>query len=505
MVLGKSLARLEVSLGWFILLMILFTGTVLGQGTASISGIVKDQNEAVVSGVIVIAGNKGSGAEITATTDTNGKYEFKNLSAGQYLIKVRKGGFSENIESVLLGAEENMTQDFTISPGGLREEVTITAAKGLRATSEIPLTVTSVSEQEIEQRRPVGISEAYERSPSVLSTDTNPFRARPQIRGLQSNRLLVTVDGERLNDPRFGQDSVGVSPALIDTSQIKQVEVVAGSGSSLYGSDAVGGSINIITKGPERSRDGTRLNFKFSGDYGSNHNYRKGVLTFGASSNKAGVRLTFGRFIQPNFKSGGQGITRQEVITAGNFAAAAGNLAGQPLVSSYPVYELQPNQEIDNSGARGYISSIDFMVFPTDTQDFRIRFNANPYRDLGVPFTSIPFSTSRPNTGASNYYKLSLRYEKRDIASWFPRISGSYYNQDYERILEETRYAIRSGSSFVGNTFTGNLSTFARTGETKTKQHAKAFGYDIQLNFIPWKNSILITGVNYSDNFSFDN
>ncbi len=506
----KFLARFQVSLGLFFLGTMLLVSNAWGQGTASISGVVKDQNEAVVPGVTVLAGNKGNGSETTVLTDTNGKYEFKNLSAGQYLIKVKKGGFSENAESVLLGSGDAATQDFTISPGGLREEVTITAAKGLRATSEIPQTVTTVSESEIEQRRPVGISEAFEKSPSVLSTDSNPFRSRPQIRGLQSNRILVTVDGERLNDPRFGQDSVGVSPSLIDTSQIKQVEVVAGSGSSLYGSDAVGGAINIVTKGPDRTREGIRLDFKFSGDYGSNHNYRKGVGIFGASSNKAGVRMTFGRFIQPNFRVGGQGITRQEVVTAGNFAAAAGNLSGQPLISSYPVYDLQPNQEIGNSGARGYIGSLDFMVFPTDTQDFRIRFNANPYRDLGVPFTGLPFSTSTPNTGSSNYYKLSLRYEKRDIASWFPRISVSYYNQDYSRILEETRYAIRSGSSFSSafpggpSTFTGNLSIFDRSGISRTNQHNTAQGFDVQFNFIPWKNSILISGVNYSDNFSRD-
>jgi outer membrane receptor protein involved in Fe transport len=404
-----------------------------------------------------------------------------------------------------LGAGESVTQDFSISLGGLREEVTVTAAKGLRATSEIPQTVTTVGESEIEQRRPVGISEAYERSPSVLSTDTNPFRARPQIRGLQSNRILVTVDGERLNDPRFGADSVGVSPSLIDTSQIKQVEVVAGSGSSLYGSDAIGGAINIITKGPERSADGTRYDFKFNGDYGSNKNFRKGTVNFGINSKFAGIRLNFGRFIQPNFNVGGKGITRQEVITAGNFAAQAGLLAGQPLVSSYPVYELTPGQEIGNSGARGYLGAIDFMVFPSDKQDFRIRFNANPYRDLGVPFTGLPFSTSTPNTGTSNYKKLSLRYERREIASWFPRISASYYYQDNNRLLEETRHSIRNGSSYTGNTFTGNLSIFARSGESLTRQHNTAQGFDVQMNFIPWKNSILITGVNYSNNFSRDN
>jgi outer membrane receptor protein involved in Fe transport len=495
------------SVNFLVLLISVFAITALSvfaQNTGSITGLVKDQNDAVVAGATIVASNKGSGRVTTTISDGNGKYEFKNLPSGQYRIQVKKGGFSDIGESVSVDSGENVVQDFNISLGGLREEVTVTAAKGLRATSEIPQTVTSVGEEEIEQRRPVGIGEAYERSPSVLSTDTNPFRARPQIRGLQSNRLLVTVDGERLNDPRFGQDSVGVSPALIDTSQIKQVEVVAGSGSSLYGSDAIGGSINIITKGPDRSVDGIRYDVKFNGDYGSNYQFRKGTVNFGLGSKAAAVRLNFGRFVQPNYKTGGQGITRQEVIRTGNFAAAAGNLAGQPLVSSYPIYDLQPNQEIGNSQARGYLGSIDFMVFPSDTQNFRIRFNANPYRDLGVPFTETPFSTSRPNTGTSNYNKLSLRYEKREIADWFPRFSASYYNQDYERILEETRYTIRNGSSYVGSTFTGNLSTFARTAETRTSQHATAFGYDVQLNFIPFKNAILITGVNYSNNFNRD-
>ncbi len=193
------------------------------------------------------------------------------------------------------------------------------------------------------------------------------------------------------------------------------------------------------------------------------------------------------------------------MITAGNFAAQAGLLAGQPLVSSYPVYELAPGTEIGNSGARGYIGSLDFMVFPSDSQNFRVRYNVNPYRDLGVPHTSIPYSTSRPNTGKSNYFKLSLRYELRDIADWFPRISASYYNQDYSRVLEETRHSIINGSSYTGNTFTGNLSTFARSEESLTNQHNSANGYDVQLNFIPWRNAIFITGANYSDNFSRDN
>ncbi len=306
----KTKARFERCFGLLFLFTILSVSA-FTQSSASISGVVKDQNDAVVPGATVVAGNKGNGGETTTITNGEGRFEIKNLPVGQYLITVRKGGFSDSQQSVSL-AGDSVTHDFTINPGGLREEVTVTAAKGLRATSEIAQTVTVVDETEIDQRRPVGIGEAYEKSPSILSTDTNPFRARPQIRGLQSNRILVTVDGERLNDPRFGADSVGVSPALIDTSQVKQVEVVAGSGSSLYGSDAIGGSINIITKGPDRSKDGIRYDFRLSGDYGSNNNFRKGVFAFGVGSKVAAFRGTFGRFIQPNFTVGGPGITRQK-------------------------------------------------------------------------------------------------------------------------------------------------------------------------------------------------
>ena len=435
-----------------IMVMILLTfiaQTILAQNTSSISGVVKDENSSVIPGVTVIITNKGSGRSTTSVTDNAGKYEFKNLAAGQYNIQVKKGGFSESGKSVSLDSGENVAEDFVLGLGGLRVDVTVSAAKGLRENSEIPQTVTTVSEDEIEQRRPVSISQAFEKSPSVLSTDPNPYRARPQIRGLQSNRILVTVDGERLNNPRFGADFVGVSPSLVDTSQIKQVEVVAGSGSSLNGSDAVGGVINIITKGPDRSKDGIRTDFKLDGDYGSNKNFRKGVINFGIGSNRTAFRLNFGRFVQPNYKIGGQGITRQEVITAGQFANAAGNLVGQSVITAYPVYEVTGGQEIGNSGARGYVSSLDFMIFADDTQDFRVRYTGNFYRDLGVPFTSLPFSTNRPNTGLSKFSKISMRYEKREITNWFPRFFVSFYYQDYERTLEETRNGIVSGSSYA--------------------------------------------------------
>jgi outer membrane receptor protein involved in Fe transport len=486
-----------------------FTLNLLAQGGFSISGIVKDINDAVVPDASVTVTNTVSGRQLNAVTGQDGKYEFKDLPAGIYRVTIRKRGFSDVGETIKI--DSNVTQDFTLSLGSLREEVTVTATRSLQATADIPQTVTVATEADIEQRRPVSISETFERSPSVLSTDPNPFRARPQIRGLQSNRILVTVDGERLNNPRFGADFVGVSPNLLDTSQIKSVEVIAGSASSLYGSDAVGGTVNIITKGPERSKDGIRFDFRSDGDYGSNKNYRKGSVNLGIGSNRAAVRLNLGRFIQPNYNLGGESVSRQEVLTFGQFSAAAGNLVGQSIISAYPVYEIQSGQEVPNSQARGLFGAIDFMLFPTDNQSFRMRYSNNAYRDLGVPWTIVPYSTNRPNTGFSFFQKLRLVYEWKDITSWFPRFQASFYEQDYRRSLDEIRSNINAGSSYVSsgpptftNVFTGNLSTYTKTGDSKTINHNTGRGFDVQLNFLPVKQLIYITGVNYARDYSRD-
>lgn len=508
---NKFNLRTEFNLGISILLLIAvcFISNTFAQKLVSIRGTITDSNKAVLAGVVITAANTASGQILTTTSDGKGNYEFKEIVSGTYLVTARKNGFSEVGESV--SAESDTLQDFTLSPGSLRESVTVTATKGLTDTVEIPQTVTVVTESEIEQRRPVSIGQTFERSPSVLSTDPNPFRARPQIRGLQSNRLLITVDGERLNNARFGADFVGVSPSLIDTSQVKSVEVVAGSASSLYGSDAIGGTINIITRGPERSKDGIRFDFRFDGDYGSNKNYRKGAVNFGVGSNRVAARFNFGRFIQPNYNLGGESVTRQEVVTFGQFAAAAGNLVGQSIISAYPVYEINGGQEVPNSQARGYFGAIDLMFFFTDKQHLRIRFNENAYRDLGVPWTAIPYSTNRPNTGFSNFGKLRAAYEIREITNWFPRVQASFYIQDYKRSLDELRRNINNGSSFVSsgpptftNVFTGNLSTFTLTGDSKTINNNTGKGFDIQLNFLPFKELIYITGINYSHDFSRD-
>ena len=495
---------------------------VAAQGQGSISGTVKDENGAAVAGATVQAVNSASGHEAVATTDSSGKYELKGLPPGPYRLVARQSGFSDSGVGLSLSTGESVSRDLTMNIGTLSEEVTVTASKGLRASAEIPQTVTTITAADIEQRRPIGVAEAYERAPSVSQTDPNPFRARPEIRGLQSSRVLVLVDGERLNNARFGADFVGVSPSLVDPTQIQTVEVVGGSSSSLYGSDAIGGTINITTKGPERALEGARIGAKLSGDYGSNSDFRRGAVSLSYGVKRFGVTSNYSHFIQPNYHIGGQSVSRAEVVRFGQFAQQAGSFAlpfANNVAASYPVYDLAANSEISNSGARGTNYGADMMFFLNDNNRIRIRSQRNDFSDLGVPFTSRPFSTNKPETGISRLDKFSARYEASDITSWFARFSVSYYYQKYRRSLDEERSAICNqtlqGPPFVNprcpassistqatppfpTLFTGNPSVFLLSANAQTFNDNSGPGFDAQANFLPFKNAVYTTGINYS-------
>lgn len=471
----------------------------------SLTGVVKDTAGAALPGATVVAHNTATGAEVTASADSSGKYEFKDLKGGVYRVTVSQPGFSQLGANVTV--DGNTTQDFSLSAGSLQDEVTVTATKGLRATSEIPQSVTTVSATELEERRPIGLADAYDKTPSVQSIDPNPQRTRPIIRGMQATRLLVTVDGERLNNARFGADSVGVSPSLIDPTQVQSIEIVAGPGSSLYGSDAVGGTINIITKGPERIPDGTRVDGRLDTDFSSNGRYRRGGLAFGYNQKLFGVRFNYARFRSRDYRFGNEAITQDEVLKFGRFAVAAGAAApliGQGLINSYPIFSLPAKSLVSPSAGDGQLGGIDFAVFPTEHQTARVRYQVNQQGNLGSPFSAFPGTVARVQTNHSRLSKFSGRYELREVNSWLARVSASGYWQKYPRTIDDMRVAILPdqppfiNSSYTNaGQFTGKPSIAIPSAEAHTLNSNKTSGFDAQANIVPWSRALFISGVNF--------
>jgi TonB-dependent heme/hemoglobin receptor len=138
------------------------------------------------------------------------------------------------------------------------DAVVVTATRTETPAFDTPLPVNVIERQQIERQMPVSLGEVFKREAGLDASTTGPNVVRPMIRGLFDDRVLVLVDGIRLSEQRGGGDH----RLSIDPDQIQRIEVVRGPGSVFYGSDALGGVINIITrKAKIEERPGGRAQF----------------------------------------------------------------------------------------------------------------------------------------------------------------------------------------------------------------------------------------------------
>lgn len=145
--------------------------------------------------------------------------------------------------------------------------VTVTATGSERDTLEVATPVTVIPSSEIVRQAPESAVDLLRTQPGVDVNGVGPNQTRPVIRGQRGLRVLFLEDGLRLNNARR-QTDFGEIGGLIDLDTVESVEVVRGAASVLYGSDAIGGVLNLIPSVPSVA-DGEALGGAFSLRYGS--------------------------------------------------------------------------------------------------------------------------------------------------------------------------------------------------------------------------------------------
>lgn len=124
-------------------------------------------------------------------------------------------------------------------------EIVVTATKVEQNLQNVPASVSVVTEEEIARHAYSSVADMLQDVPGVEVADNSLAGAmRIRIRGESGARVLVLVDGQKINE----QKSMSGAPLLIDPASIARIEVVKGPASVLYGSEAIGGVVNIITK-----------------------------------------------------------------------------------------------------------------------------------------------------------------------------------------------------------------------------------------------------------------
>lgn len=132
----------------------------------------------------------------------------------------------------------------SVKPKTFLREVVVTGARYPRAYYQSPQALSFVGRAQLREQAPAVISEVLGTLPGVDNSKDSPWEQRPIVRGLSGQRVLVLMDGIPMNSARGN----GPHPSLVDPSQVDRVEVVRGPSSVTYGSDAIGGVINIMTR-----------------------------------------------------------------------------------------------------------------------------------------------------------------------------------------------------------------------------------------------------------------
>ena len=128
--------------------------------------------------------------------------------------------------------------------------IAVTATRSPKDVFLTPAPVDVLDRADIRTRAPNSVADLFRGLAGLDVNGVGLNQVRPVIRGQRGQRILLLSDGQRLNNSRRQQD-FGEVPALVDVAAVDRVEVVRGPASVLYGSDAIGGVVNVITRSPE--------------------------------------------------------------------------------------------------------------------------------------------------------------------------------------------------------------------------------------------------------------
>ena len=228
------------------------------------------------------------GTTIGTITDATGHYFLKNLPEGEFTLSVSAVGYKSQERKVVLKRGKTLEENFELEEDMVAlDGVVVTANRNETARRLAPTLVKVVTPKLFEQTNSHTLSQGLVFQPGVrVETDCqNCGYSQVRINGLDGKYTQILIDSRPIFSSLAGVYGLEQIPA----NMIERVEVVRGGGSALFGSSAIAGTVNIITKEPVRNSGSfshTISNFDGSGSFDNNTALN---LSLVSSDNKMGA------------------------------------------------------------------------------------------------------------------------------------------------------------------------------------------------------------------------
>lgn len=235
-----------------IFVVVISVSSAVSQGTIQGRVVARDNLQPLAGANVMV-----QGTILGTTTDSDGMFTLKNVPAGAYSLVISLVGYERKVIREVR-VEESTTVELSVEVAPLpiqTEPVVVTANKYEQSLQEVPVSVSVLEAKELSYRNAITLDDALRYVPGVNMTQgqINIRGSTGYSRGV-GTRVLLLLDGL----PLLSGDTGEIIWESLPVYQIERVEIVKGAGSALYGSSALGGVVNVITR-DTREQPETRL------------------------------------------------------------------------------------------------------------------------------------------------------------------------------------------------------------------------------------------------------
>jgi iron complex outermembrane receptor protein len=346
-----------------------------------ISGRVTDTLGAPVpeARVTVIEANRST------VTDPEGHYVVTQLPAGTFGVSIAAIGFAPTVRRVTVRGP--VTLDVTLRRSLVElPDVQVTASPLASASLNSPQPTSVLGSENLAAAQAPSLGETLEVLPGVRSWSTGPGIGKPVIRGVSGNRVLVLAGGQRTETQQWGDEH---SPN-VETADAERVEVIRGPASVLYGSDAVGGVVNVVPRElPDATGRSAIVRGRVVGAYRSANRSPDGALMVEGAQGRVGFR-----------------------------GSLAGRTSDDLRTPAGPLFNSE-NEAITGTGALGVRGSWGSLTGSYTQRNERIEIHENPAEDpAATPFQRITDNRARVSlmlpVGAGSRLETHLGFQRNN-------------------------------------------------------------------------------------------
>lgn len=431
----------------FPIVLILFIAQfVNGQSSVLTGKIIDSKNENNIQGATVFIS-----FNYFTYTNGNGEYRIDGLSQGLHEIKISCLGYKPLSTQIKIDST-SLQKDFQLEPSLIElDEVVVSTNRTENYLRNSPFAELVIDNDEIQKRPAVSLADILQNEPGISLVRDGIWGTELNIRGLSRENIVTLINGNRI----VTSTDIAARLSMIDLNDIDRVEVIKGASSSIYGSGATGGIVNIITKSPQFYNKFS-LNGNVSGEYNTVND----------------LSIFSGSFL------GGSSVWSAKI---------SGSYRNAKNIQT-------PIGELKNSQFEDYTFSGALNIYPFDNHKLILDYQLFRADNVGVPGASVFPDNADVRYPFERRQLISAGYDIQNISKTFYKLSAKYSYQLINRDVENIPHTVQNIPA-SGNNPARRISVLKITPGADHKNN----NAQLQGNFWLFDDHNLVAGLDYWD------